>query len=129
LLGWRACPPAQLITWRPQPALESLEPQEPLASLKSLELLEPWGSQTLPLKPLKPLELRKPLPPLEPLEPPGRESLRSIVETFGLQVPYGLGEGNDTLFKHRFLPLFLMVGQNLSCEFIKRMSVQASLNL
>jgi hypothetical protein len=69
-----------------------------LEPLKSLKLLEPV-SQTPPLKPLKRLELRKPLPPLEPLEPPERESLRSIVEKFGLQVPYGLGEANDTLFK------------------------------
>ncbi len=113
MLGWRACPPAQLITWLPpaadhsvplrrptsQLALESLELLEPSASLKSLELLESRGSQTPPLKPLKRLELRKPLAPLEPLEPPpGRESLRSIVETFGLQVPYGLGEGNDHTF-------------------------------
>jgi hypothetical protein len=96
LLGWRACPPAQLITWRPQPALKSPEPLEPL---KAFELLELRGLQTPPLKPLKQLELRKPLAPLEPLEPPpGRESLRSIVETFGLQVPYGLGEGNMTNF-------------------------------
>ncbi len=93
MLGWRACPPAQLITWRPQPALKSPEPLEPP---KSLELLELRGSQTR-LALLSPLEPRKPSAPIEPLEPPGRESLRSIVKTFGLQVPYGLGEGNDTL--------------------------------
>jgi hypothetical protein len=128
LLGWRACPPAQLITWRPQPALKSPEPLEPQ---KSLELLELRGSQAplellSPLKPLKRLELRKPLPPLEPLEPPGRESLRSIVETFGLQVPYGLGEGNDTLFKHRFL---LFIGWSKSFLRIhKRLSFKASVN-
>jgi hypothetical protein len=61
---------------------------------KSLELLELRGSQT----PLELLELRKPLAPLEPLEPLGRKSLSSIVETFGLQVPYGIGEGNDHTF-------------------------------
>jgi hypothetical protein len=133
LLGWRACQPARLLTWRPAPAEHSgvplrlpnslplselLNPRKPLAPLASLNPLdppEPWEPLAT-LKPLEPPGPPKPLPPFEPLEPPGRESLRSIVERFGLQVPYGLGEGNDTLFKHRFLSLFFMVGQNLFCE-------------